>query len=145
MNNMKFTLKSIIWMYLLCVSAPLLAEPGPENSESPLASLQSAVSGTPTLSSITCYFNNKGEITWRWGLKSNYAYYYITGDWMKTKYTKLEKFNTSASFDDIHLACMNAKVYYKESGELFAIFTAKNRIGYNYTILPGGNELFPEY
>lgn len=137
--------KIIIWVYLLSVSASLFAESGPEDSESPPDLLQPMASTTSGSSSTACYFNDNGSIRWTWGLTSSDAWYYFSGDWVTTGYTKIQKFSTSVSYTDIYQSCMNSKMYYKVSGNLFAIFAATSSSGSNYPILLGGGELFPQY
>lgn len=141
MNNFK----PIIGMCLLSGSAPLFAESGPEYEESPPASVQSTASTASSSSSTACYFNDNGSITWKWGLTSTNAWYYFSGDWVTTDHTKIEKFSTTVSYDEIYQSCMSSQAYYSVPGNLFAIFAATSGIGKNYPILLGGGELFPQY
>jgi hypothetical protein len=94
----------------------------------------------------TCYFNNNGSITYKWGLTPSSSWYTFTGTWVKTPYTKLDKFKTTVAYQEIYDSCVNSKSYYSVSGELFAIFAAGGwSTDANYPILLGGGELFPEY
>ena len=97
-------------------------------------------------SNIACYFNNGTSKTWHWGLTSSNAWYSISGEWKTTAYTAHEKFfSNAASLADICAACENSKKYYKETGEVFAIFAATSGLGKNYPLVLKGVQVSPEY
>jgi len=102
-----------------------------------------AASGT---SYVACYFRKPdNSVAWQWGLTNNNAYFQFVGTWADTPYTKLKKFSSTALYEDLCAACAAAKTYYKQEGEVFAMFAATTNAGSNYPILLGGNELFPIY
>lgn len=123
--------------------------PGDSTSPPPIARAAAATATAETYTYTTCYFidnkDNKDIITWNWGLKSDNGWYRLTGHWVKTPYTKVEKFSTATTYDSIYQSCMNSQKYYKVGGQLFAIFAADSGSGHNYPILVGGGDLFPNY
>lgn len=96
--------------------------------------------------SLACYFRKaNGSVEWQWGLNSDNSYYKLNGDWLTTRYTKLQKFVTYTSVEDIQRAASAAQAYYKlVDAVLIGIFAADKSTGYNYPIVVAGNELYPE-
>lgn len=139
-------LKIISCVFLLSSSIPAMADPGPKDSKNPPAfhsSTTSIASGSES-SNTACYFNDNGNISWHWGLAPNNSWYSFPGSWITTPYTKIQKFKTSTSYNEIYQSCEQSQKYYKFNGNLFAIFAATSGTGNNYPILLGGAELYPE-
>ncbi|UXI67526.1 hypothetical protein [Tahibacter amnicola] len=102
-----------------------------------------AASGT---TSLACYFQKGTDIKYEWGLTSNSEWYQLPGQYQTTTYTKLQKFFSTASTNDITTACNNAQVYYKLVGyTMFAAFAASSGAGSNYPIVINNTELYPQY
>jgi hypothetical protein len=146
MHELHRALRTVIWVSSLSASGMLLAEPGPKESAAPPAIARSRMTAVGADTSNTaCYFKDGTNITWKWGLTSTNAWYSFSGNWIKTEYTKVEKFKTTVSYNDVYSSCSNSQSYYKVKGNLFAIFAATSNVGSNYTILLGGGDLFPDY
>lgn len=135
-------------MALSCLLRTELSESqtrGPKDKASPPELKRSTGAGASS-SYTTCYFrDSKGSISWEWGLKSDNGWYSMSGNWITTSLTKIQKFETTDSYESIYASCENSKKYYKVSGDLFAIFAATSGAGSNYPILVGGGELFSQY
>lgn len=97
----------------------------------------------PNTSYVACYFGDPASPTWKWALKSDNAWFSITGYWATTPQTKLQKFFTSTTHAEILQACGNAKAYYKLKDNLFAAFAATSSTGSNYPLVSNGVELYP--
>lgn len=135
--------QAILIASLLGSTSLAQAEPGPANAAQPA---QLSMAAELTDSYTTCYFNNNGSITWKWGLTASNGWYKFKGTWIKTKYTNgINKFSTTTSYSEIYQSCVNSQAYYNVSGNLFAIFTALSNTGDNYPIVVGGGELYPLY
>jgi len=95
---------------------------------------------------LACYFRkSNGDVEWHWGLNSDNSYYKLSGDWFTTPYTKLQKFQTFTSVENIQRAANTAQAYYKlTEAVLIGIFAADKNAGYNYPIVLSGSELYPE-
>jgi hypothetical protein len=94
---------------------------------------------------IACYFGDASNSQWHWALAPNNGWYSVAGDYNKSQFTKIERFVTSTSQNDIVDACARSKAYYKITGNLFAAFAATRAAGYNYPILSNGTILYPQY
>ena len=105
-----------------------------------------AAAAAAATSNVACYFRkDDGTVSWQWGLTGSNAYFSFQGQWRKTDHTKIQKFFSTAEYSDICDACKYAQAYYKETGNLFAIFAATSGAGYNYPVVLGGNEISPLY
>lgn len=94
---------------------------------------------------IACYFGDASTYQWKWALAPDNGWYSVAGDYNKSQFTKIERFVTSTSQNDIVNACAQSKAYYKVTGNLFAAFAATQGAGYNYPILSNGAILYPQY
>lgn len=97
-----------------------------------------------TTSNVACYFADGNKVTWQWALNSDNSYFKFKGDWKKTRFTKIERFESTASYDTLCSACANAKVYYKVKGELLGTFAATSNTGSNYPIVLNGVVVSPD-
>lgn len=146
-------IKGIVLVCLVCASAPLLADQGPNDDANPPALKRTATAATATATATagstytytTCYFMDGSTVNWHWGLNDKNGWFNLTGDWVTTQFTKLTKFKTSEVYDKIFNSCVQTQAYYKIKGNLFAIFAADYNGGSNFPILLGGGELFPVY
>lgn len=100
---------------------------------------------TANSTSLACYFKRAdGNVTWQWGLAPGNQWYQLTGSWLTTPYTKLQKLFTDTSTGPLNDACARSKTYYKlKDYTLIAYFAADKSAGYNYPIVSCGVELFP--
>lgn len=97
-------------------------------------------------SNVACYFRtDDGKVSWQWGLTGANSYFSFSGEWKTTPYTKNQKFHSATDYATICSACDYAKTYYKESGNVFAMFASVSNSGYNYPIVLGANEISPLY
>jgi len=110
-----------------------------------IAALSSSMAAQADTSNVACYFDDRATITWRWGLKENNSWYEVSGDWKKTEYTKATKFFSKTKPAAVKAACVKAKKYYKENGQLLAIFAATSSVGHNYPMVLNGTEVYPDY
>jgi hypothetical protein len=108
------------------------------------AQLQHIVSGGTTTTSLACYLQTGSGVTWQWGLNADNSYYALHGYWATTPYTKLTKFVTDTSPDELLAAANRAIEYYKLAGSsVLGIFAADSSAGYNYPIIVGDSLLYP--
>ena len=139
------TLSLVVLSCLLTAKSFQSKNRGPAVSANP-PELPKGAASSPDSTYTACYFrDSNGKVSWQWGLKSDNQWYSLSGQWIKTEFTKLEKFETTESYASIYDSCENSKNYYKVSADLFAIFAANKGAGYNYPIVVGGGELFPLY
>ncbi len=110
------------------------------------AQINQMVSGGTTTTSVACYFQKDGKVTWQWGLKSDDSSYALKGYWITTPHTGLTKFVTTTGEADLAAAADRAKAYHQLSGwTLLAVFAADRSAGFNYPIIVGDAELYPTY
>jgi hypothetical protein len=123
----------------LLLSAPIAvhAQKGPEGKALPKLAAGSSY--------VACYFGDASNYQWNWALTPANGWYSISGDFNKSKLTKIQRFVTAASQSDIVTACAQSKAYYKITGNFFAAFAATKGSGYNYLILSNETYLFPQY
>lgn len=111
-----------------------------------VAQVKNFISGGTTTTSLACYVQNGSKVTWQWGLNDDNSYYALSGYWITTPHTRLTKFVTDTSEDEMVAAANNAIKYYNLAGyTLLAIFAADKSAGYNYPIIVGEDELYPTY
>jgi hypothetical protein len=116
----------------------------PEPGEMLAAGAAATADGGDT-TSLACYFQKGGDVTWYWGLNNDDSYYKLNGSWGKTPYTKLQKFFTATGQSEIVAAANRAMSYYKLDGyTLLAVLAADKSAGYNYPIVSGDTELYPK-
>ncbi len=120
---------------------PARSNPGESMS---VADEPSVLGGQTT--SLACYLRNGTDEKWQWGLNNDNSWYKLNGSWHTTPYTKLTKFLTDTSENEIIGAAKNAIRYYEMAGyEVVAVVAADKKAGYNYPIVVGDKELFPKY
>jgi hypothetical protein len=111
-----------------------------------VAQVKNFISGGTTTTSVSCYVSNGSNATWQWALNDDSSWFELTGYWITTPYSKLTKFVTDTSLDDLLTAANKAISYYNLTGyAVVALFAADKSAGYNYPIIVGSAELYPTY
>jgi hypothetical protein len=84
------------------------------------------------------------DVTWYWGLNNDNSYYQLNGFWITTQYTKLQKFVTDTSPEEMLAAAQNALKYNNKTDySVIGVFAADKNAGYNYPIVVGDSTWHP--
>lgn len=109
-----------------------------------VAQIKNLMVGGATTTSIACYIQKGNDVTWYWGLNNDDSYYQLNGFWITTQYTKVQKFVTDTSPEEMLAAAANALKYYNKTDySVIAVFAADKSGGYNYPIVVGDSTWYP--
>lgn len=134
-----------IYACLFNVSGLALAEIGPADSEYPEGFIEEEIYQNTRVFRTACYFKRGGKLYKRIGLTPSKSWYSFHGTEFRTPLTRQDKVRTQTSIDEIIQSCMDSRSYFKEKGDLKAIFAMRTAIGYLLPIIIDGEQQYPQY